>query len=635
MKFKLENDFRIDLTSRVLLNAEGEEIGKQQDHIVINDIERVQEVEKFSKTVSQSIADVVSSLEKSNCLSVSDKKSILATASGMLQEVTAVGSVFAGPYALPLAVGGSIVTGIFKGIDSIISKRKAGYDFVNSEEDRLLFSSFICTYENIRKEIDDSSFPYERLAGFQILKDVYADKIELVLKHELGKKYQALYLEKKKSLQSLESIRTEIIKIKSFSNPNQKCLAYVRLVEEVKGTSVETYSHLRKSLQGLDHLTQKGCLELSQINERNLIWEALLENALVQTSDDLTKKEAALIKLGEEERLQRSQSQPNRVLDRANFVVWTKRSLERMEWINQELLETRRLLSTDSALLQSEIANYRTYLDRLINNKLAPLFVRSLRKLKNRDLRKFNKEHQEVFEQIIELRNQGKTLGDKILGAINNPFLDDRDHIRMISSLDGLMGKWMRFKYRRNAIRRYCQYFFSIGLFEQKVENLCNKEGLIIFNRYYRQADGEIIANEPRDQKIFKDQLKREYHQNKRHSVYLENIENFDDFFKLKERIIAYNALFEGNNFEQLLDKKPGLAKSRELNNVMQIHRSYQDYLEYGFSSLDIVAKILHYLQWAKSPPQNYVREETLKSISDKIRSSVNELREFYSETAE
>lgn len=637
LKFKLENEYGVDLERKVVVDASGTVVQSIQNRMVITDMERVNQVRDFTENVTNSLVDVINSVRKTDCLSTAEKKSVLSTSATIIQEVTSIAGTFAAPYGMTLAVGGNVVSGVMKGIDSVIQGSKHGYDFVRSEDDRLIFSNYICTYENLRNEMEEASLPFEKFSSFKTLEDRYVEKVQLLTSFETGKKYWDQHYKNQSTLQELAGFEDQYLQIKNRKNNGNvnfynTCYDYSLLMKsDMSVVSNHTQLSSENYFTGVPQTAQE-CWSQSDIQSTISVMESKVEIYLQANRTFLSTQLNSILQVGEQERVSRQNINLSNgtfnSLDRVNYADWMMKTIERMEWIKKEKSDAQELIWDGSALLQAEINNYREFLSRHIGENLAPDFIRGLKKLQKKDERSFLKELQSLEKDSVLSQLSGDTIGDKYLSA-TQAGLSDLQHIKIISRLEGLMAKWMRFKYRRNAVRRYCQYLYSTATFLDKVEHACDIDDGINLNRIARQADGDTVQNTQPEIERFLSYVQSSY-QNQKDLITSEykKLHAVEDYFGVHERLSTFEKYYtDPAALRELAQSSPSYQKRQKLSDLMMITRCFDDLEKYRFSSLELVGKVLHYVQWAKSSKQGYLEAETIRNVRDHIEGALEEMK--------
>lgn len=133
-------------------------------------VEEIKAIGDYSATITATIGSILQKLEeKPNC-SKEKQTPLLVAIADVVQETTGIASQFSGPYGMIVAVGGTAVGGILRGINLIMERRNKGFNF-NEREKRAIFVANMCSYHHIRSEMEDIIRPENRLKVFRKLNE--------------------------------------------------------------------------------------------------------------------------------------------------------------------------------------------------------------------------------------------------------------------------------------------------------------------------------------------------------------------------------------------------------------------------------------------------------------------------------
>ena len=105
--------------------------------------------------VSLKVADVVGLLENDACFSQKkQKKNVLSLLSSVVSNTASLAGNIAGPFGAKIALGGAAISGVLDTIDKIRQARET-YDFENSDEDEENYVNNLCSYLEIKDEIEE------------------------------------------------------------------------------------------------------------------------------------------------------------------------------------------------------------------------------------------------------------------------------------------------------------------------------------------------------------------------------------------------------------------------------------------------------------------------------------------------
>lgn len=119
-------------------------------------------ISKYAENVTEKASNLADLITQNNyCFQSDAQQNSLLALSGFVNEAsTLVGSV-AGPWGVPIALGGKVVAGFLTGMDRII-KSRAGYDF-SKHDDWMSYVQNLCAYYNYRDEVKSLIHPEDRL----------------------------------------------------------------------------------------------------------------------------------------------------------------------------------------------------------------------------------------------------------------------------------------------------------------------------------------------------------------------------------------------------------------------------------------------------------------------------------------
>lgn len=134
----------------------------------------------YTGKVATSVLGIISSLNNGAgaCLSDKQKPSFLASIASLSKSVTGLASSYAGPFVVPIQIGGQIFASILEGIDEIM-RRNRGYDFSDPDKHQTFVQS-LCIYHDIRQEIVNNLNPLDRILIFSKILGGLHEKVVLV-----------------------------------------------------------------------------------------------------------------------------------------------------------------------------------------------------------------------------------------------------------------------------------------------------------------------------------------------------------------------------------------------------------------------------------------------------------------------
>ncbi|OUR94176.1 hypothetical protein A9Q84_17900 [Halobacteriovorax marinus] len=217
--------------------------------------ENIEAVKNYGSEAISVVGDLISKMKaEDKCLSEDQQDNTLIAVSNVIQEVTSVAAKYTGPYGVPLSLGGNLIAGILRGIDSFkkASWFSNGYKFT-SENDRLLFTKNLCIYHDIKSEVSNYINPLDRMVQLTALKVALKMKeYKTVRFYPEGKTLQGLYKNREAHLtivkENLAKITTAKLKIE---NPFDECIGYAKVAHDPIQGIHGVHAMLLKGLEGL------------------------------------------------------------------------------------------------------------------------------------------------------------------------------------------------------------------------------------------------------------------------------------------------------------------------------------------------------------------------------------------------
>ena len=156
-------------------------------------VDELKRLSNYSSDVTRKIGTIVASLtDQTGCIQ-NKKASSLQTLAAITQEAGALSAAFSGPYGVIVQTGGAVISGILRGLDALFSLFKDPYDFSRSQ-DRMLFVTNLCTYHNIREEIENLVSPESLIETYgELVKALAIKKDKLIQNHSTARQYSDLY----------------------------------------------------------------------------------------------------------------------------------------------------------------------------------------------------------------------------------------------------------------------------------------------------------------------------------------------------------------------------------------------------------------------------------------------------------
>ena len=112
---------------------------------------------------------------RSDCVDDDGQLTMLNRASTLIFETSNMLAGVAGPYGIPLAIGGTLLSGVLKGIGTFYANRR-GFDFDEFEQ-RQFYAESLCHFHKFSLEVEDLLSPGKSLRGLQRLSEYMDDKL--------------------------------------------------------------------------------------------------------------------------------------------------------------------------------------------------------------------------------------------------------------------------------------------------------------------------------------------------------------------------------------------------------------------------------------------------------------------------
>lgn len=136
------------------------------------------EIEQFrssTQALSSKIESIVGALgSRKDCYNEDKRSGFLETLAGLTQQTSMLTAQFAGPYGIPLGLGGALLSGALRGIYR--ATHNADYENFKHVSNRQLYVRNLCTYENIRNELSLYLDRDRRLTQLKTLEDSLLEK---------------------------------------------------------------------------------------------------------------------------------------------------------------------------------------------------------------------------------------------------------------------------------------------------------------------------------------------------------------------------------------------------------------------------------------------------------------------------
>lgn len=226
----------------------------------------IDQISKLVGTASANIAEVITSLTSigEKCVDPDQKSSFLAKLSVLTKEVSSIVGNLSGPYGVAINLGGSTLSAVLTGIDSIFSARsyswirgKNSFDY-SSKSDEILFMNQFCSFTEVQKDVNDylamptKQLELETLEKFLEIKlsDMRAGCKECNTLAEIWntrKEIESIFSSRESDdqLESLDSIAKCMRLAEMASNPNSEYNSLLLTLNQYNNESMSSYQSAR------------------------------------------------------------------------------------------------------------------------------------------------------------------------------------------------------------------------------------------------------------------------------------------------------------------------------------------------------------------------------------------------------
>lgn len=467
-------------------------------------VEEANSLSEYSQDVTSSVGAIVEKLTNSpRCLNEKNTP-VLTTVADIVQETTGIASQYTGPYGIAIAVGGTAIGGILRGISVLQERYNDGFDF-RERDKRKLFVSNICSYHNARVEIEDIINPENRITSVDNLKVEMEQKRLLFLNTkadlngdgspdncELCRDLDIFYEAQQVIKRAFSSSASDLMKIREALNIEGKewdtCIRIGGYVEDVdpedldfgkSGTAEEEFAQVKEAFAAIKTIPGiKDCMKLQRVrnikdvNNRSV---ALIDY-LSSTSQAAFKKAFSdTVKLGQKKYVEELKWDYNPV----DYMAHT---LTKIDWADDQSRLIKELSNGGSAQIQREINEINLYLRERFFENLAPRFLEWHEDDVDNAVSDFEKVAKRTATELSETvlgksswfsRTKADQLPSIIEAIVKKP---DADHGYVFSLLNSLMLVMNTAKKSGQAIGVYCQFFADSYTMTKEINRVCNKQ---------------------------------------------------------------------------------------------------------------------------------------------------------------
>ncbi len=476
----------------------GEAKIKEKKELSIDDIKNLTD---YSEQVTASVGSILQKLQgKPHCLAEKNTP-ILAAVSDIVQETTGIAAQYTGPYGIAISIGGAAVSGILRGINYLLDQQSGGVDFRDREQ-RKLFVANLCSYHNVRTEIEDLINPEKRMAALTVLKTEMVEKRKLILNPkadlncdgkpdqcemcadldmfygiqralEKGYSKETHKLNQIKQLISVEGKEWDAcIALDSYAHQGEEITISSDNIKVAKGEFeklIMTVNEIKTIPEFKTCMSYKEPKELRNINYRSL---AIVEYLATTSKSTFKVAFDETIKKGQKKYMEESQWIYNPVDYLAHTVM-------KIDWADDEVTSLTGMSNGGSAQIQREINDINLYLREMYFAKLAPDFLKWHREDVFNAIDRFNITGNDVAKELKKLLriktgffssdNSQEIIG--LLKAVAKT--KNIQHAYVFSLLNKLLLEMNTAKKSAQAISVYCQFFTESYTLTTEIQSLC------------------------------------------------------------------------------------------------------------------------------------------------------------------
>jgi len=454
-------------------------------------IDDIVKLSKYSQGVTSKIGGIVSALgSQSQCMDTQKPFSLLSLAQ-ITQEVTSLGASFSGPYGVILQTGGAVVSGILRGIDAIVAARRDPYNFERSE-DRIFYVTNLCTYHNIREEIDSVIYPEVQIKTYsELVNALEIKKQKLLEAHESTRLYVKLDQFRSQSTAVASNLANHMQQLVAQElSPWDRCLGIAKLyynhgndpvTQLVKAINDEQLKNISENL-GFEinqlHALAMGengvpntlkCMgeKSSELIEKNNWSLSLLREMLSAFDLTLRQAESTLVQ--------------NAATDETTYgynpIKWFQSSEEKLRWTLHQKSLLLELGGSNSLSLRREITARKSYLDSRFFDQLSPRFVEHYLADANvqRKSVKANAEtllNQKAKDLDIRHSRLRRSSWSEVLGA-QKARGHASTHSNLVFELNKIVTTTSDLFLSKGVAKTYCEYFAKEATLPRNLEALC------------------------------------------------------------------------------------------------------------------------------------------------------------------
>ena len=476
----------------------GEAKIKEKKELSIDDIKNLT---SYSEQVTSSVGAILQKLQsKPHCLAEKNT-SVLGAMSDIVQETTGIAAQYTGPYGIAISVGGAAVSGILRGINYLLDQHAGGVDFRDREQ-RKLFVANLCSYHNVRTEIEDLINPEKRMASLSVLKAEMVEKRKLILnpKADLNCDGKADHCEMCSDLDLFYGVQRALEK--GYSKESHK-LNQIKQLVSIEGKewdaciALDNYAHqgeeitlstdsIKVAKDSFEKLiltvneiktipTFKTCMSYKEPKElRNINYRSLAIVEYLATTSKNTFKVAfdETIKKGQKKYMEELQWTYNPVDYLAHTVM-------KIDWADDEVVALTGMSNGGSAQIQREINDINLYLREMYFAKLAPDFLKWQREDVYNAIDRFNIIGKDVAKELkvllkIKTGFFSSDSSQEIIGLLKAVAkAKNIQHAYVFSLINKLLLEMNTAKKSAQAISVYCQFFADSYTLTSEIQTFC------------------------------------------------------------------------------------------------------------------------------------------------------------------
>lgn len=462
----------------------------------------IDEISHWSEAITSVVGTLVENLKgQKNCVPGEHQGSILTAMASITAEVSRFAAAYSGPYEAPIRVGGASIAGILRGIDLIVESYKDGYDF-DIPEDRRLFVYNMCSYHDIRREVNDLIDPRARIQIFQtVIRELKTKQDKLMMNSKAATEF-AKYFELLERVQpSMSSMREHLSSTSRLSlNSWETCTQLSELVHDRN-------SELSLLVAGLpaynipdDHLAQKTLafarstkgipvsLDCWKVKEADLPEVNKRSAALISHTVDAVEKYFQNI-------LRYIQSKASNEPWVNNYAEKIEHTFQKRNWSIREINKLSELTGDESYSVRRELTENKVFLDKKLFEDLSPRYLQWYLDDAEEFLETYAKAKRDESKKLGREAGVGGSIEEVVNGvqSRNDPQFN---HSMVYFALDKLLTMVHGSAIAAKNISVFCGYYTEAGLVDPKTSKICSGSRLSEINQRLKTELSVLVTFE-------------------------------------------------------------------------------------------------------------------------------------------